>query len=197
MKRKARTGSRSLQPLFRAVMVISAVTILATGVTFAALQSQQAILAGNSIQTATADLKISTDGSAYSNSRTGFAYSEVIPGGAATALPSSTFYLKNSGTPTLELTVAVSTTPMNTDNVDLNKVYLLLTRDDKGVAQKLSLAALIAAKASGGLQVNDSLTGGHTASYHLQVAMDSDAFSGQEASIGGIDLVFSGTARTN
>lgn len=197
MKRSRRSRTQTFQPLMRAVMVIASVTVLATGVTFAALQSQQAILSGNSIQAATADLRISTDGTTFTNTRTGFAYSEVIPGAVPTALATSTFYLQNSGTPTLNLAVAVTSTPVNVDGVDLTKVYLLLTRDDTHATQKLSLAGLMAAQANGGLAVTDPLLAAHTAQYHLQVAMDTDAFNGQEADITGIDLVFRGAAATN
>lgn len=197
MKRIRRTRTATYQPLLRAIMVISSVVILATGVTFAALQSQQAVLAGNSIQTATADLKISTDGTTFTNSRTGFAYSQVIPGAAPTALATSTFYLRNSGTPTLNLAVAVSSTPLNTQNVDLSKVYLIVTREDTPATQKFALSGLIAAYATGGLAITDPLLGGRTAQYRMQVSMDTDAFSGQEADISGIDLVFKGTAAAN
>jgi hypothetical protein len=176
-------------------MVISAVTILVTGVTFAALQSQQAVLAGNSIQTATADLKISTTGNTFANSQTGFAFSEVVPG--TTTAASNAFYLKNTGTLRLSLKVAISSVPANPDDVDLSKTYLVLTRTDTNTTQKLSLSELAAAYGGGGVVVTDALQSGQTAQYRLQAVMDTDAFTGQQADIGGIDIVFSGVAVTD
>lgn len=196
MKRPSRYRSRYVQPYLRAVMVISAVTILVTGVTFAALQSQQAVLAGNSIQTATADLKISTDGTTFSNSQVGFAFNEVIPGVGLDAAAGSAFYLKNSGTPTLGLKTAISTIPVNTDAVDLSRVYMVVSRADTHASQKFSVDSLMNSYASGGIALTDSLAGAQTAQYTLQVVMDADAFAGQQAGINGIDLVFSGTAAT-
>ena len=187
---------RSLQPLFRAVAVISSIAVLATGVTYAALQSQQATLTGNSIQSATADLRISSTGATYYNTRTGFTFGEVVPGGGPSAPTANSFYLKNYGTPALALKVAVNSTPVNTANVDLTKVHVIFTRVDTNTTQKLTLAALVSANATGGLAMTDNLAGGAAAQFKAQVSMDADAFTGTSADITGIDLVFSGTAVT-
>lgn len=186
----------NFQPLLRAITVIASVAVLATGVTFAALQSQQAVLAGNSINSATADLRISGTGSTYSNTKAGFVFSEVIPGGPAAGSASNTFYLKNFGTPAMALKAAISSVPVNPDNINLDKVYLTIGRADAATNQKLSLASLIASHATGGTALADNLAGGQAAQYRVQVAMDVDAFTGQKADLTGIDIVFNGTAVT-
>jgi hypothetical protein len=186
----------SFQPLFRAITVIASVAVLATGVTFAALQSQQAVLTGNTIQTATADLKIGTSATSFASSRTGFTFSEVVPGAAPTGPLSNSFYLKNYGTPALALKIAVSSTPTNTSNVDLSKVYLVLTRIDTNSVQKLSVASLVAGYGSGAVAMTDNLAGGSVAQYKAQISMDADAFTGTSADITGIDLVFTGSVVT-
>jgi hypothetical protein len=185
---------RSLQPLLRAITIISSLTILATGVTYAALQSGQAKLTGNTIQTATAGLKISLNGTDYGDSQTGFSFTDVIPGAAAAPAGGNTFYLKNSGSVALDLKIAVSSTPVNTANVDLSKVYLVLTRSGTQTNQKMSLASLISSNATGGTALAGQLAAASTASFQAQFQMDSDAFSGSSADIGGIDFVFNGTA---
>lgn len=188
---------RSFQPLLRAITIISSVAVLATGVTFAALQSQQAVLTGNSIKSATADLQIGTSASNFSNTRAGFSFGNVIPGASATPASGNSFWLKNNGTPALTLKVAVSSTPVNTANVNLAKVYLVLTRVDTNTTQKLALASLLSSFGSGpAVNLGDNLAGGTTAQYNAQVSMDVDAFTGQSADITGIDLVFTGTAVT-
>lgn len=188
---------RSIQPLFRAISVIASVAILVTGVTYAALQSQQATLTGNSISTGTADLRIGTSATSFAQSRTGFSFGNVVPGAAATPADGNSFYLKNYGTPALALKVGVSSVPVNTNNVDLSKTYVMLTRVDTGTSQKFSLAALVAGGTSAPLSMTDNLNGGATAQYKTQVSMDTDAFTGQSADITGIDLVFTGTAAVN
>jgi hypothetical protein len=185
---------RNFQPLFRAVTVIASVSILATGVTFAALQSQQAVLTGNSIKTATADLKIGTSATSFAASRTGFTFGDVVPGAVASPADGNSFYLKNYGTPSLALKVGISSTPVNTNNVDLAKTYLVISRVDTNASQKLSLASLVAGGTSAPVALTDNLAGGAVAQYKAQIAMDLDAFTGQTADITGIDLVFTGTA---
>lgn len=187
---------RSMQPFARAVTVIAAVTILVTGVTYAALQSQQNVLTGNSIQTATANLQIGTSDGTFGTSRTGFSYENVIPGGAAVPADGNIFYLRNGSTPALALKMAVSSTPANASNVDLSKVYMVLTRVDTHATQKLALATLVSGYSSGGVDLTDSLAGGATAQYKMQVQMDGDAFTGTNADVNSIDVVFSGTALT-
>lgn len=188
---------RNFQPLFRAITVISAVAVLATGVTFAALQSQQVALTGNSIKTATAGLFIGTSTASFDTSRVGFGFKDLIPGGAAVPADGNNFYLKNSGTSTLNLKVAVSTVPVNAANVDLSKVYLVFTRVDTTTSQRLPLSSLVAGYGNGGVALSDTLAGnGTVAHFKYQVAMDADAFSGQSADITGIDVVFSGSAVT-
>lgn len=188
---------RTIQPLFRAISVIASVAILVTGVTYAALQSQQATLTGNSISTGTADLRIGTTATSFATTRTGFSFGNVVPGAAAMPADGNSFYLKNYGTPTLALKVGVSSVPVNTNNVDLSKTYVVLTRVDSGTSQKFALAALVAGGTSAPLSMTDNLNGGATAQYKTQVAMDTDAFTGQSADITGIDLVFTGTAAVN
>lgn len=187
---------RSLQPLLRAITVISSVTILVTGVTYAALQSGQAKLAGNTIKTASASLKISLNGTDYSDSQNGLTFTDVVPGAAAVTNTGNTFYLKNLGSVPLNLRIAISSTPSNTQNVDLSKVYLLLTRSDGSGSQKLSMASLVSANATGGTLLNDQLKAGVAANYQMAVQMDADAFTGSSADISGIDFVFNGIAAT-
>jgi hypothetical protein len=77
----------NFKALSRAVAVIAAVLIVVSGVTFAALQSQQDKLTGNIIQTTTADLEISLDDNTYANSEPGFEFDNIIPGGAESPRP--------------------------------------------------------------------------------------------------------------
>ncbi len=180
--------------LMRAVGVMGIVMILVSGVTFAALQSQQAVLSGNTITSASADLKVSLNGTNFTTSQTGFDFSGVVPGGPAVPAAGYVFYLKNSGTTTSQVKVAVSTTPTNLNNIDLTKVSVTILRYPGGVAQTLTLASLISTYASGGVALTDTLPAGGTNTYHIQASMAADAFTGSGASLGNIDFVFTGVA---
>lgn len=192
---------RNYTPLLRAIGVISAVGILVTSVTYAALQTEPANLTGNTIKSATADLKIGTSStgalpSTYSNTRAGFTFADVAPGGPAMPADGYSFYLKNYGSTALNLKAAVSSVPTNEANVDLSKVSLQLSRVDTDNVQTFTLQALIEAQTAGGLALTDALAANPTfAQYKLRASMDADAFSGtgDDVSIGAIDLVFSGT----
>lgn len=184
--------------LARAIAVVATVGILVTGVTFAALQSQAAVLSGNTIQSASANLLIGTasaTSTAYSSSHSGFTFSNVVPGGPAQPANGNVFYLKNTGTATLSLKLTVGSTPTNTSNVDLTKVTIQITRVDTGTTQSASLQSLIDGSPSGGLNLTDNLAPASTGvQYTISVSMAADAFTGSSASIGAIDFVFSGTA---
>jgi hypothetical protein len=185
-----------MQPLIRAISVIASVAILVTGVTYAALQSQQATLKGNSLSTGTADLRIGLDTNAFSTTQTGFSFGNVVPGSTAVPADGNSFYLKNFGSTTLALKAGVSSTPTNANNVDLSKTYITLTRIDTNATQKLSLASLVSGGTASPVTLNNNLAAGSAAQYKVQVSMDSDAFTGQSADVTGIDLVFTGTAVT-
>lgn len=182
-------------PLMRAVGVMGAVGILVTSVTYAALQSQPASLTGNTIKSASADLRIGTSASTFAASRTGFTFAEVMPGGPAMPADGQIFYLKNYGTANMALKVAVASTPSNTSSIDLNKVFILLTRVETGTQQTFSLQELVDAQSAGGKAVTDPLlTTAAVGQYKLRAMMAADAYTGTgvDVSIGGIDLVFSG-----
>ncbi|HSW80209.1 MAG TPA: hypothetical protein VLG47_05525 [Candidatus Saccharimonadales bacterium] len=112
-----------INPMARALGTMGAVVALAGGITFA-LTSQPVVLADNSIN-ASASLQIS-NGGAYSGSVTGFNFSGMVPGGAAS--PDQTFYLKNNGTNAVSLALNVPTLPTFTvtpsGSVDNSQVFV-------------------------------------------------------------------------
>jgi hypothetical protein len=173
-----------------------ATVVVVSGVTFAALQSQRDTLTGNTIQTATANLQLSTDGINYSDSHTGFDFNNLVPGGAAVPTTGYAFYLKNGGGTVLSLRLAVVGTPSNPDEVDLSKVNVLLTTVGTGTpVQSMTLQSLLSP--DGVALTSPALASGLTQQYKLQVAMAGDAITGSSASIGNVDFAFTGTAVAN
>jgi hypothetical protein len=179
--------------------IAGSLVITIGGVTFAALQSQQDTLTGNTIETATANLQLSTDGTVYGNSHSGFDFNNLIPGAPAQPVTGYPVYLRNTGGAPLVLKLAVSSAPSNSAGVDLSKVTIILTPVGTGAtAQSFTLQALIAAAANGGLEITgDSLKAGVSQEYKLQVSMTSDAVNGAGASFSNVDFAFSGTAQAN
>lgn len=197
MKRLKR--SKNFKALSRAVGVVAAVVVIVSGVTFAALQSQQNVLAGNTIETATANLQLSTDGTNYGNSHAGFDFNDLVPGGQPEPVAGYPVYLKNAGGTPLSIKLAIISVPSNLDNVDLSKVSILLTTVGSGSGpQSFSLQSLVAGSANGGLAINSgNLVSGLSQQYKLQVAMSGDAVTGSSASLSNIDFAFSGLAQGN
>lgn len=185
-----------IKPIARASLIITLMLGLVTGITYAALQSQQSKFTGSTIQTATANLLVSQDGTTFSNSQSGFTFANVIPGGSLAPANGYSITLKNAGGTALALKLAVSSTPTNIDNVDLSKVFVHLSSTTTG-AQNMTipLQTLIDGSATGGYALTNPavLFSGNTYQYILQVSMAKDAFAGPSATIGAIDLSFSGT----
>jgi len=177
----------------RAVGVISAVVVLMTGVTYAALQSPQATLTNSTISSATADLRIGTSATSFSSTRVGFNFVDLIPGGIAAPVDGNVFYLKNYGNANLGLHISIGSIPVNLSNVDLTKVSFVMTRLDTSTVQVFTVKTLVDSYINGGLSLTDSLSGSTVAEYKLQAIMSADAFTGQTAQISDLDLVFTGT----
>ncbi|MGD0284312.1 MAG: hypothetical protein ABSB12_01825 [Candidatus Saccharimonadales bacterium] len=98
-------GFRKISPLFRAIGVISAVTAVVTGITFAQL-SGSATLTGTSIDSASGGLNI-WNGTTYASTAPGFAITGLIPGTGVT----ENVYLQNSGGVPEAITATIPTTP--------------------------------------------------------------------------------------
>jgi hypothetical protein len=196
MKRSRNISTRikRLRAAGRAVGVAAAVVVTVSGVTFAALQSQQNKLTGNIIQTATANLQISTDGVRYGNSQAGFFFSGLVPGGSAVPTSGYGIWLKNSGDADMTPKLAVTSVPTNPDNVDLSKVRVILTPNN-GTPQSYTLQSLITAAPNGGVNLTAPtvLFSGSPVAMTIKVSMDADAFIGNNTSLGNIDFTFSGT----
>jgi hypothetical protein len=192
-------ATKNMKPLARAGAVLALVIIAVSGVTFAALQSQQVKFQGNTIETATANLQLSPDGNTYTTSQTGFDFGNIVPGGRAVPNNGYGFFLKNAGATPLVLRFSVSSTPSNPDDVDLSKVNVILTPTGAGSPQSFTLASLISANSTGGQTINTppELLPSVAYQYSLQVSMATDAIDGPSASLGNIDFAFNGLAQSN
>jgi hypothetical protein len=184
---------RGLGPVLRSVIILGGVGAITTAATFAALQSQNAVLSSNTISTSTAFLLVSNDGLAFNNTKTGFTFSNVTPGGPAVPASGYNFYLKNTGSANLSIKATITTAPTNLNGADLSKVYLQFTRAETNLSASIPIKSLIDGNTAGGTALNDIVAAGTTGIYNLKVYMSADAYNGSNgATISGVDLTFSG-----
>lgn len=176
--------------------LITAIVALIGGVAYAALQSQQVKISGNSIQTASANLMISTDGINYSASQPGYTFSGIVPGGPSVPTGGQKVYIKNTGNAPVVLKFFVSPSPTNPDGIDLSKVNVIISLTSGGGSQSFTLQSLISSASTGGSTLNTplSLAAGATTSYTISVSMAADAITGSSGTIGSIDFLFTGVA---
>lgn len=183
-------------PVLRSIAVLSAVGIVSTVVSFAAIQSTGTALTGNTIETATASLQISTDGKTFTDSVPGFDFNSIIPGGSAVPYGGYMVELKNTGSTGLNLWLSVPTAPTMTGVSDPSMVNVLLTHPPQTgfsyTPQTFKLSDLTSSEVA--LTGADATVAvGQTVTFELQVSMGADAVDGASASITGLDLSFSGT----
>ncbi len=186
----------NLKTLARAVAVVTAVSIVVSGVTFAALQSQSGVLRGSMIQTAVASLQVSRDGITYTSSVDGYVFGNLVPGGTTSPANGYPVYVKNVGTAPLAVNISVKGPISNPDNVDLTKVHIQLTPISGGAGQNMLFHDLIAANTTGGIPVNlgDHLNPSQAQGYLLRASLEADAVTGPSATLSNIDFNFGALA---
>ena len=190
------TNTSNLGVLARATLVIGSLMAIVGGVTFSALQSQAAVVKGNSIQTAVASLQVSSDGSNYTNSLNGYAFDGLIPGGAYVPTNGYPVYLKNVGTTPLSIKISVLPSLTNTNQVDLSKVRVSILPLGGGAGQNFSLQELVNANSTGGIALTQGarITSGQTTAVTIKVSMEADAITGPSANISNLDINFDAVA---
>lgn len=187
-------------PLARAGSILSLMVALVCGITFAALQSQNATVTGNTITSATANLQVGAGrAGSFGSSTPGFNFTNVVPGGGAAPAGGYDVYFKNAGSTMLDVRLALNkTTILNPGNIDLAKVHLVLTPLDRGTPLNLTLASLYDAYDSGGTSLDLTMPVGETDGYELQVALDSNVSpAAASISLTNIDLIFSASSITS
>ena len=181
----------------RQALVLMVVIIgLAGSVTYALLQSQLGIFRENTIQTAVASLQVGTDGTTYGSSIDGYAFGNLVPGGQAQPSNGYPIYVKNVGTTPLALKLGIKGPITNPDNVNLQKVHLIVTSAAGGPAQNFTLQDLIDANSAGGMALSQAtrLIPSQVFQISVQVSMDADAVSGPSAMLSAIDFNFGAIA---
>lgn len=181
---------------FKTVGLVSLLTVMVSGVTFAAMQSQNAVLAGSSITSATASLLIASEQGDFGASTPGFNFEAIEPGASAMPTEGKILRLRNAGNSKLALRVGIDNARFaNPQGAIASKIFIVLTPGTGGPAQEFPLPTLMSALGmSSPLAIGQPLTAGQETEYKVQVRMAGDALPAgvSGANITGIDLVFSG-----
>lgn len=197
-RQKHTTTNRHLTaPLIRFTGLLIALITLVSGVTYAALQSQDALVQNSTISSSIAALQLSSNGVDFTDSIPGFVFGNIKPGGQPMPNTGYPVYIKNTGTTTVALTLAVKDTLAQTGNMDMSKVHVLVTPVQLGgTMQDILLSDLVAQSATGGVPLTQakSLMTGASTGFFVQVSMEKDAVNGPGASLSHVDFAISGVS---
>lgn len=175
----------------RSTFVAALVTALALiGLVYAALLSNPSIVRGSTITTASAYLRVSTDGQHFNEQVSGFDFTNIMPGSNLQPVPGKNLSLRNDGTSRLELRIKAD--PLQATNIDLARVYIAFTRSDSGSAQQYALSALTSGRLT---KLGIILNPGQRIDYTLQARVEEGAIPNttQPVVLSGINLVFDGS----
>lgn len=192
----------NINPVLRAVGVISAVAVLVGGVTFAALQSRTT-LTNNTISTASAGLEI-WDGEEFERTAPGFDVTGLVPGQGS---GENFFYLRNSGEADMNITARVPRVPERPNGgygfSGWENVRVTFVSHEAGCSNdtvRTTMATLLAREVrlpcnplSEGAQ-GDSNNHSAEGTYSVAFDIDPDAVNGERARVGDFDIRFTGSA---
>ncbi|HSX33462.1 MAG TPA: hypothetical protein VLF91_03950 [Candidatus Saccharimonadales bacterium] len=194
-------GIHKVSPTLRAVGVMSAVAIIAGGVTYAALTSNTAVLADSTIDSATASLKVFNfnDGQ-YETTGQGFHITGLVPGTGVT----EHFYLQNDGQVPLTVAAHVPTLPGvptsgNYGFSGFDNLKIDVTGDGCSdpvlhtnmLALNAGQVALPCAMQPG--DAGDSNSAGHAGNYTIHFDIAPAAITGSQAGVGSFNIELTGT----
>lgn len=185
--------------LLRTGTTLLASLVLVAGVSFAALRSQNNIITGSRMMSASANLLISKQGDeGYATNIGGYDFFGLVPGGDAGPATAHDLYLRNDGSTSLKLQVSLNPARLRLANGASAQHTHLVIYDYSGNSQiaKYSLADLSTAYNSGApLGLNLIMTSNTIEHLTLRMQLDdAQTDTTQQQDIDNIDLVFSGVA---
>lgn len=194
-------GVHKLSPTLRAVGVMSAVAVVAGGVTFAALTSNTAVLADSTIDSATASLKV-WDGTTWNTTAPGFHITHLVPGTGV----DEPLYLNNDGDVNMTVAAHVPTLPAAPSYgygfSGFNNLTVTITNEDSTCTTANPAVTNMAALNAGNVPLPCSLAAGaagnnsvtdHAGNYLVHFDINPAAVTGSQAGVGTFDIDLTGT----
>jgi hypothetical protein len=193
-----KTG-RNAAALLRAGGVICMVAILVAGVTFAALRSQNNLVNGSRLTSASANLLMSKEAnSVFNSSMTGFDFFDLEPGGPAAPAAGHDLFFKNVGSTNLDMKLSLNPAFLaNWSGADLQHIHFAVYDwDGENLFAKYSLAQLRDAYTAGApLPLNVVIGKDVTLNFKIRMQLDGQGISTtDQISLDNLDYVFSGVA---
>lgn len=193
--------AQQFNPLLRAILVISAVAVLVTGVTLAAIRNTVAI-ENISIGSADAQLRI-WNGSQFAETAPGFTVNDLIPGEGTEEY---FFYLFNQGVSDLNVAAYVPNEPQEPsggyDFTGWQNLKVTFTSYEPGCEDNMvetDMQALLAGDVTlpcnpleEGAQGNSNVQATE-GNYSVSFDIDPNSVNGDDPGVGAFDLMLSGT----
>lgn len=184
----------------RFALICIAVILMVVGVTFAALRTQQNVLTGSTLTSASASLLMNKQSiGTFQNELPGFSFTGVEPGGPALPTDGHSLYLHNNGSTNLSVNISVNPERLEySDQANPNLIKLHIAAPSRGEFIDYRLSDLISAYQTGQrLLLPIWMTAG---SYeHLQFRMSIDAdpayeLMTEQITLNNLDIVLSGVS---
>lgn len=178
----------------RAVGVIGATAVLATGVTFAALQSNVATLSNTSVTSSTASLKL-WDGDSFELVAPGYTITNLVPG---TGSAVQHLYMQNDGQIPLNVTAHVPAAP-SASGFSGWENFKVKIASETGGSVETNMQALLSGNVvlpanplSAGATGNSNVEGTE-GNYTVTFDIDPSSTFGNSVSVGSFNIDFTGT----
>lgn len=179
---------RRIKLMVASLLLSAIIVVVMSGFAYAILRTQTTHIEGNTITTASANIELSTDGMGYSHTVPGFHFANIVPGGTPLPTAGHTVYVKNIGSTPLSLSLSSLPALINQDNIDVSKVYVLVTTAHG--TEQFTLHDLVTTPQGVALTLPGGLQAGQVHIIKLQVAVDASV--GQGLSLSNVTLSLSG-----
>lgn len=192
--------------IVRLSLVAGALIVLLVSVTFAAMRTQDTIIQGNTMTSASANMLLSqTSGGIFSDTMAGFTFNEIEPGAGLEPQSPHTFYVQNTGTTNLETFISINPERIQiSDNMDPSRARLRILDNDRNepdmTVVEYTVANLIAAfENNEPLPLNIPIPKNQTVPLYLQMRISDvpgQNDTAEQMTIHNMDVVMHGLSTT-
>lgn len=132
-------------PIGRFMLVCCAIVVIIVGVTFAAMRTQQNLLTGSTLTSASASLLMNKQSiGTFHNELSGFTFTGVEPGGPALPAAGHSLFLHNNGSTNLSVDIQVNPERLEySEQANLSHIMLQIDVPGRGESINYALSDLI------------------------------------------------------
>lgn len=132
-------------PVGRFMLICCAIVVIIVGVTFAAMRTQQNLLTGSTLTSASASLLMNKQSiGTFQNELSGFTFTGVEPGGPALPAAGHSLFLHNNGSTNLSIDIQVNPERLEySEQANLSHIMLQIDVPGRGESINYALSDLI------------------------------------------------------